>query len=105
MGVLRHFFGEYCLFATSPTDAHTALHARLRFCFVMLLLASRQEVAKKPSFGKPKAQDVPSWISLSVPRYKGNNEIDISFVRTVLQIFPTRAAGADSKKFCGFLKG
>jgi hypothetical protein len=38
-----------------------------------------KEVAKKRN------PDVPSGASLPVPRYKANNEIDISLVYTVLQ--------------------
>ena len=86
----------------------------------MPLLAARQEVAKKTDFGKPKSQvclfakceqaniasqDVPSWNSLSVPRYKVEQEKDIKFYYTSLSILPPRAADMGSKMCCFLGRG
>ena len=47
--------------------------------------------------GQETRQDVPSWISPALPRYKDNDEIDINGFHAMLQLLPPRAAGEESK--------
>ena len=42
---------------------------------------------------------------LALPLFKAEQEKDIKFLCASLAMLPPRAADADSKKFCGFLKG
>ena len=67
--------------------------------FLMLLLAARQEVAKK------RAKTFPLGTPLALPLFKDKKEKDIKYLCASLAMLPPRAADADSKKFCGFLKG
>jgi hypothetical protein len=57
-------------------------------------LPFRKEVTKKRN------QDVPSWISLSLPLCKEEKEKNIKFFTASLAAKLTRAAGVESKIFC-----
>jgi hypothetical protein len=50
-----------------------------------------------PRSNQEARQDVPSWNSLSMPRYREKDVIYIYFVYAVLQCLSPRAAGMESK--------
>ena len=83
--------------ATS-TDARTAARRAVWFLGVTSL-PFRKEVTKKGN------SDVPSEASPSLPLYKAEQEKDICALSASLATQPPRAADAESKKSCGFLKG
>ena len=76
-------------FTTSPNHAHTARFHRALSCSVLDVtsLPFRKEVTKKRN------QDVPSWISLSLPLCKEEKEKNIKFFTASLAAKLTRAAG------------
>ena len=78
----------------------TRVQLRAALCGVfMLLLGTSQEVTKKD------AKTFPLGSPLSVPLYKDKDEKNRYSYPVSLATEPTRAAGEESKRFCGYPKG